>query len=382
MTTLSSSPRIKQGDQVCLTYGNLANLLLLPQFGFVLPSLTAPPDIALVDCAEVLEDVRRADGGAARLDDLAEDGLLMREGDGRVSRWQAAGAPLQAALLSLAEAAALSTAEAGAAAGACQAPGSGWLAWGAYKKALSTTLNGYSTSIAQDRQALGTAPVLGSAVGSTLGPAGGFVNGGFVNGGFVNGGFVNGGGSSTDKEQASSRALALPPRARLAFEFRLSQKVLLNQALAANEAAGSAGIREAAARLRMQVRGARVYEAALAEEGSIVTASGLVLVHEVEGTGASPSTTDEVTVHYEGETADGVVFDSSYARGKPMTFAVTGVIGGWTEGLQLMKEGGKARLTIPSHLGYGDKGSPPKIPPKATLTFTVELLGINQDALY
>ena len=372
MTTLSSSPRIKQGDQVCLTYGNLANLLLLPQFGFVLPSLTAPPDIALVDCAEVLEDVRCADGGAARLDDLAEDGLLMREGDGRVSRWQAAGAPLQAALLSLAEAAALSTAEAGAAAGACQAPGSGWLAWGAYKKALSTTLNGYSTSIAQDRQALGTAPVLGSAVGSTLGPAGGFVNGGFV----------NGGGSSTDKEQASSRALALPPRARLAFEFRLSQKVLLNQALAANEAAGSAGIREAAARLRMQVRGARVYEAALAEEGSIVTASGLVLVHEVEGTGASPSMTDEVTVHYEGETADGVVFDSSYARGKPMTFAVTGVIGGWTEGLQLMKEGGKARLTIPSHLGYGDKGSPPKIPPKATLTFTVELLGINQDALY
>ena len=359
-----------------MTYGNLANLLLLPQFGFVLPSLTAPPDIALVDCAEVLEDVRRADGGAARLDDLAEDGLLMREGDGRVSRWQAAGAPLQAALLSLAEAAALSTAEAGAAAGACQAPGSGWLAWGAYKKALSTTLNGYSTSIAQDRQALGTAPVLGSAVGSTLGP-----DGGFVNGGFVNGGFVNGGGSSTDKEQASSRALALPPRARLAFEFRLSQKVLLNQALAANEAAGSAGIREAAARLRMQVRGARVYEAALAEEGSIVTASGLVLVHEVEGTGASPSTTDEVTVHYEGETADGVVFDSSYERGKPMSFAVTGVIGGWTEGLQLMKVGGKARLTIPSHLGYGDKGSPPKIPPKATLTFTVELLGIK-DALY
>ena len=84
---------------------------------FVLPSLTAPPDLALVDCAELLEDVRRADGGAARLDALAEDGLLMREGDGRVSRWQSAGAPLQAALLSLAEAGALSTAEAGAAAG-------------------------------------------------------------------------------------------------------------------------------------------------------------------------------------------------------------------------------------------------------------------------
>jgi FKBP-type peptidyl-prolyl cis-trans isomerase len=80
------------------------------------------------------------------------------------------------------------------------------------------------------------------------------------------------------------------------------------------------------------------------------------------------------------ETADGVIFDSSYERGKPMSFAVTGVIGGWTEGLQLMKVGGKARLTIPSHLGYGDKGSPPKIPPKATLTFTVELLGIK-DAL-
>ena len=308
---------------------------------FVLPSLTAPPDIAIVDCAELLEDVRRADGGAARLDALAEDGLLMREGDGRVSRWQSAGAPLQAALLSLAEAVALSAAEAGAAAGACQAPGSGWLAWGAYKKALSTTLSGYSTSVAQDREALGTAPVLGSA---------------------------------------PLRALALPPRARLACEFRLSQKVLLNQALAANEASGSAGIREAAARLRLQVQGARMYETALAEEGAIVTGSGLVLVHEVEGTGASPSATDEVTVHYEGETADGVVFDSSYERGKPMSFAVTGVIGGWTEGLQLMKVGGKARLTIPSHLGYGDKGSPPKIPPKATLTFTVELLGIK-DAL-
>ena len=345
---------------------------------FVLPSLTAPPDIALVDCAELLEDVRRADGGAARLDALAEDGLLMREGDGRVSRWQSAGAPLQAALLSLAEAGALSAAEAGAAAGACQAPGSGWLAWGAYKKALSTTLNGYSTSVAQDREALGTAPALSTTLNGystsvaqdreALGTAPAL-------------GSAAGATAAAGQEQAPSRALALPPRARLAREFRLSQKVLLNQALAATEAAGSAGIREAAARLRLQVQGVRVYEAALAEEGAIVTGSGLVLVHEVEGTGASPSTTDEVTVHYEGETADGAVFDSSYERGKPMSFAVTGVIGGWTEGLQLMKVGGKARLTIPSHLGYGDKGSPPKIPPKATLTFTVELLGIK-DALY
>ena len=75
--------------------------------------------------------------------------------------------------------------------------------------------------------------------------------------------------------------------------------------------------------------------------------------------------------------ADGVVFDSSYARGAPTAFATSAVIAGWTEGLQLMRVGGRCTLTIPPHLAYGDKGSPPKIPAKATLVFTVELLSIK-----
>ena len=111
--------------------------------------------------------------------------------------------------------------------------------------------------------------------------------------------------------------------------------------------------------------------------GARVTSSGLVVLHEAEGSGASPTASDRVVVHYEGRNADGIAFDSSYARGDPATFAVGGVIPGWTEGLQLMRVGGKARLTIPSHLGYGDKGSPPKIPAKATLVFTVELLSVE-----
>ena len=79
----------------------------------------------------------------------------------------------------------------------------------------------------------------------------------------------------------------------------------------------------------------------------------------------------------QGRNADGIVFDSSYARGEPAAFAVRDVIAGWTEGLQLMRVGGQATLTIPYHLGYGEKGSPPKIPAKATLLFTVELLAIQ-----
>ena len=82
----------------------------------------------------------------------------------------------------------------------------------------------------------------------------------------------------------------------------------------------------------------------------------------------------QVRVHYEGKLVDGTVFDSSYARGDPLTFPLSGVIKGWTEGLQLMKVGGKAKLTIPPDIGYGARGSPPKIPPAAVLVFEVELL--------
>ncbi len=113
-------------------------------------------------------------------------------------------------------------------------------------------------------------------------------------------------------------------------------------------------------------------------EGVQVTASGLQYKHNVEGTGAQPDANDEVTVHYEGRLIDGTVFDSSIKRGEPATFGLNQVIPGWTEGLQLMKEGGKATLYIPQNLGYGaqDMGT---IPAFSTLVFEVELIKVNKN---
>ena len=110
------------------------------------------------------------------------------------------------------------------------------------------------------------------------------------------------------------------------------------------------------------------------------TPSGLKYVHLVPGQGASPSATDEVTVHYTGKFLDGNVFDSSIPRGEPTSFPLNGVIAGWTEGLQLMKLGGKTLFFIPYTLAYGERGYPGAIPPKSDLIFEVELLKINGKA--
>ena len=115
---------------------------------------------------------------------------------------------------------------------------------------------------------------------------------------------------------------------------------------------------------------------AAAGKGATKTASGLVITPIKAGTGATPAATDTVKVHYQGTLTDGTKFDSSVERGEPATFPLNQVIPCWTEGLQQMKVGGKAKLVCPSDVAYGDRGRPPKILPGATLVFEVELLDI------
>ncbi|NLA75936.1 MAG: FKBP-type peptidyl-prolyl cis-trans isomerase [Deltaproteobacteria bacterium] len=112
------------------------------------------------------------------------------------------------------------------------------------------------------------------------------------------------------------------------------------------------------------------------KEGVITTESGLEYIVLKQGEGKTPGASDQVRVHYEGTKLDGTVFDSSYKRGNPATFPVGQVIKGWTEGLQLMKEGGKYRLFIPSELAYGTRGAGQEIGPNEVLLFDVELLEV------
>jgi len=114
------------------------------------------------------------------------------------------------------------------------------------------------------------------------------------------------------------------------------------------------------------------------EEGVKTTASGLAYKVITEGTGATPGPEDVVEVHYHGTLQDGTVFDSSIERGQTISFPLNRVIKGWTEGLQLMKVGGKTKFVIPAELAYGDAGAPPKIPGGATLVFEVELFKVSK----
>lgn len=112
---------------------------------------------------------------------------------------------------------------------------------------------------------------------------------------------------------------------------------------------------------------------------SVVTESKLVYHETQAGDGAQPSDNCTVECHYTGKFTDGKVFDSSYDRGEPLKFSIDKVIAGWTEGLQLMREGGKATLVIPYSLAYGEKGQMPTIPPMATLVFDIHLIAVEKN---
>jgi FKBP-type peptidyl-prolyl cis-trans isomerase len=156
--------------------------------------------------------------------------------------------------------------------------------------------------------------------------------------------------------------------------LKAEPKVALNeygpriQLLAQERASAAAGEEKAAS------------EAWVAEQarqpGAERSASGVVLIPMTEGTGANPTATSTVRVHYHGTLRDGSVFDSSVERNEPISFPLNGVIPCWTEGVQKIKVGGKAKLVCPSDTAYGDQGSG-SIPPGAALAFEVELLGIE-----
>ena len=120
-----------------------------------------------------------------------------------------------------------------------------------------------------------------------------------------------------------------------------------------------------------------VTAAAAKEPGAQVTASGMVYRSLKDGTGSSPKASDTVRVHYRGTLPDGKEFDSSYKRNESIEFPLSRVIPCWTEVVQMMKVGGKAKLTCPPATAYGDRGAGGVIPPKATLLFEVELLAIK-----
>jgi FKBP-type peptidyl-prolyl cis-trans isomerase len=134
--------------------------------------------------------------------------------------------------------------------------------------------------------------------------------------------------------------------------------------------------RMAVAAVKEKEAGNELVQQAAAEEGAELLSSGMVFVSAEEGSGPNPTGTDTVKLHYHGTLRDGTVFDSSVDRGEVATFSLNGVIQCFSEGLQRMKVGGKAKLVCPAATAYGDRGSPPAIRPGATIVFDVELLEI------
>jgi len=127
-----------------------------------------------------------------------------------------------------------------------------------------------------------------------------------------------------------------------------------------------------------KTKGKEMVAKAAKEAGAEQLPSGVVIKTLRPGTGESPAEADSVKVNYEGRLADGTVFDSSYKRNQPAEFGLRGVVKCWTEGLQKMKIGGKAQLTCPSEVAYGDQGRPPQIPGGTTLIFDIELLEVKK----
>ena len=131
------------------------------------------------------------------------------------------------------------------------------------------------------------------------------------------------------------------------------------------------------AELEKSIAAGNAYRAENAKKPGVqTTATGLQYKVVKAGTGRTPAASDTVTVNYRGTLVDGTEFDSSYKRGEPATFPVAGVIPGWTEALQLMKEGEQVQLVIPPDLAYGERGAGGVIPPGATLVFDVELISV------
>lgn len=141
-----------------------------------------------------------------------------------------------------------------------------------------------------------------------------------------------------------------------------------------------ANTRRAAVGAKQAAAGIAFADKAAKESGAVKTPTGLVYISLVEGAGANPTAGDTVKAHYRGTLIDGAEFDSSYQRGEPIEFPLSGVIKCWGEAVQKMKVGGKARLVCPPEIAYGEKGAGGLIPPNATLNFEVELISISPAA--